>query len=248
MAGLAGEHFEKKTVMIDATDLKAHRTTTGIAAQKGGYGRLTGRTKGFERKRNRPVESFAQERHTMLDAVADAKGRPLGFSMLAGQVSDYTGAAALLAVFRRRAGFWQIGVITAIPKKPVNIGQAARQRPCADVITDLTGGDEQVQRPPLAVADGVQLRVPFLGKTFHWTVSFSLEPRRPTDQTSTPPFLTPMLVAVRWAFRYLRRLTRTHGVRLLTSIITVFSSPCSAARPAISRATTPLSLHRFQRL
>ena len=64
----------------------------------------------------------------------------------------------------------------------MNIGQAARQRPCADVITDLTGGDEQVQRAPLAVADGVQLRVPFLGKTFHWTVSFF--PRTPSSDRS----------------------------------------------------------------
>jgi len=31
-----------------------------------------------------------------LHAVTDAKGRPLKFFMTAGQVSDYTGAAALL--------------------------------------------------------------------------------------------------------------------------------------------------------
>lgn len=36
MAGLAGEHCEKKTVMIDATYLKAHRTATSMAAKKGG--------------------------------------------------------------------------------------------------------------------------------------------------------------------------------------------------------------------
>lgn len=35
--------------------------------------------------------------NTKLHAVADAKGRPIGFFMSAGQVSDYTGAAALLA-------------------------------------------------------------------------------------------------------------------------------------------------------
>ena len=34
--------------------------------------------------------------NTKLHAVADAKGRPLKFLMTAGQVSDYTGAAALL--------------------------------------------------------------------------------------------------------------------------------------------------------
>ncbi|EAU44271.1 ISSpo7, transposase [Salipiger bermudensis HTCC2601] len=35
--------------------------------------------------------------NTKLHAVADAKGRPIGFFMSAGQVSDYTGAAALLS-------------------------------------------------------------------------------------------------------------------------------------------------------
>jgi transposase len=34
--------------------------------------------------------------NTKLHAITDAKGRPLKFSMTAGQVSDYTGAAALL--------------------------------------------------------------------------------------------------------------------------------------------------------
>ena len=34
--------------------------------------------------------------NTKLHAVADAKGRPIGFFMSAGQISDYTGAAALL--------------------------------------------------------------------------------------------------------------------------------------------------------
>ena len=34
--------------------------------------------------------------NTKLHAVTDARGRPLKFFMTAGQVSDYTGAAALL--------------------------------------------------------------------------------------------------------------------------------------------------------
>jgi transposase len=36
MAGLAAEHREKKTVMIDATYLKAHRTATSMGVKKGG--------------------------------------------------------------------------------------------------------------------------------------------------------------------------------------------------------------------
>jgi hypothetical protein len=52
--------------------------------EKGGRGRQIGRTKGGM--------------NTKLHAVADAKGRPIGFFMSAGQVSDYTGAAALLGI------------------------------------------------------------------------------------------------------------------------------------------------------
>ena len=36
MAGLTAEHGEEKTVMIDATYLKAHWTATRMAAEKGG--------------------------------------------------------------------------------------------------------------------------------------------------------------------------------------------------------------------
>ncbi len=35
MTGLAAEHGEKKTVMIDATYLKAHRTASSMGAKKG---------------------------------------------------------------------------------------------------------------------------------------------------------------------------------------------------------------------
>ena len=36
MVGLAADHSETKTVMIDATYLKAHRTATSMAVKKGG--------------------------------------------------------------------------------------------------------------------------------------------------------------------------------------------------------------------
>ncbi|ARO14241.1 ISSpo7, transposase [Ketogulonicigenium robustum] len=45
--------------------------------------------------------------NTKLFAVADAKGRPIGFLMSAGQVSDYTGAAPLIGS-RTKAG-WLLG-------------------------------------------------------------------------------------------------------------------------------------------
>jgi hypothetical protein len=36
MVGLAAENGETKTVMIDATYLKAHRTATSLGVKKGG--------------------------------------------------------------------------------------------------------------------------------------------------------------------------------------------------------------------
>ena len=36
MVGLAAEHGEKRTVMIDATYLKAHRTASSLGVKKGG--------------------------------------------------------------------------------------------------------------------------------------------------------------------------------------------------------------------
>ena len=36
MVGLAAKRGEQKTVMIDATYLKAHRTATSMVAKKGG--------------------------------------------------------------------------------------------------------------------------------------------------------------------------------------------------------------------
>ena len=68
------------------TDILHGDRREGRAIHKGGAGdqrgRLIGRTKGGM--------------NTKLHAVTDASGRPLRFFMTAGQVSDYTGAAALL--------------------------------------------------------------------------------------------------------------------------------------------------------
>jgi len=65
--------------------------------EKGGRGRLIGRTKGFEGLRNSPGDSFARERNTRLHAICDSQGRPLNLFVTAGQVSDYIGARALLS-------------------------------------------------------------------------------------------------------------------------------------------------------
>ena len=68
MEGLSGHNAERRTVMIDATYLKAHRTASSLAVKK---------------------------------------GRPISLFMTAGQVSDYTGAAALLDSLPRAQ--WLLG-------------------------------------------------------------------------------------------------------------------------------------------
>ena len=79
-AGRRGRRAEDRHDRRDLPEGAPH----GIepAGKKGGLGRLIGRTKGGM--------------NTKLHAVSDANGRPLSFFMTAGQVSDYTGAAALL--------------------------------------------------------------------------------------------------------------------------------------------------------
>ncbi len=79
-----------------------------------------------------------------------------------------------------------IGVITAITEQPVYLWDTTEQSPSSDVITDLPGGNEQVERAPLAIIDGMQLCI-------HATFGS-------TDQAVTPPFLAAILVAVRCAF------------------------------------------------
>nr|WP_225199155.1 IS5 family transposase [Gluconobacter oxydans] len=81
MDGLSAAKTEPQTIMIDATYLKAHRTASSLA-KKGDPGRLIGRTKGGM--------------NTRLHEVTDQNGRPLSFFMTAGEISDYTGASALL--------------------------------------------------------------------------------------------------------------------------------------------------------
>lgn len=80
-----------------------------------------------------------------------------------------------------------VSVMTAIPQQPFDVRRTTEQRPCADVIADLSDRDEQVDRSSQTVTDSMQLGV-------HTAL-------RSTDQAAAPPFFTPMLVAVRWASR-----------------------------------------------
>ena len=52
-----------------------------------------------------------------------------------------------------------ISVVATIPELPIDVWQAAMQVARADVIADLSGGNEQVDRSSLTVADCVQLGV-----------------------------------------------------------------------------------------
>ncbi len=61
MEGLAAEHFDYQAIMIDATYLKAHRTTSSLWLKKG-------RTDAYWRTKG--------EMNTKLHAATEANGRP----------------------------------------------------------------------------------------------------------------------------------------------------------------------------
>ncbi|GEM16297.1 IS5 family transposase [Gluconobacter oxydans] len=84
MDSLAAGKAESQTLLTDAKYLISQGAPHGFepAAKKGDPGRLIGRTKGGM--------------NTKLHAITDQNGRPLSFFMTAGQISDYTGATALL--------------------------------------------------------------------------------------------------------------------------------------------------------
>lgn len=82
MVGLAAESIDPKTIMIGATSLKARRTACSMRAKKGGRDRQFGRTNGGM--------------NTKLHTITDTDGRPIRFFLSAGQVSDCTGAAAMM--------------------------------------------------------------------------------------------------------------------------------------------------------
>jgi hypothetical protein len=68
--GLAEQASDNKTISVDTTDLKAHRTASSLRLKKGGEGRLIGLTKGGM--------------HTKLHAITDTSGRPIRFFITAG--------------------------------------------------------------------------------------------------------------------------------------------------------------------
>jgi transposase len=101
--GLASEGNGQKTIMIDATDLKAHRTALGLRVKKGGRddqrGRLIGRTKGGL--------------NTKLHAVSDAIGRPLKIFMSPEPKANRAGPARHIS----RAAAAPISRVGAVPNR-----------------------------------------------------------------------------------------------------------------------------------
>lgn len=87
---------ERKTIMIDAIYLKAHRSASNLRVEKMVPDRLIGRTRGGM--------------STKLNAVTDANGLPISFFTTAGQVSDYSDAAVLLDSWPERNGCSLIAV------------------------------------------------------------------------------------------------------------------------------------------
>ena len=79
--GLASEAADRKTVMIDATYLKAHRMASSPRLKKAGAAACS--------------EGQRTGMSTKLHAVTDANNRPIKFFVAVGHVSDCHGAAAL---------------------------------------------------------------------------------------------------------------------------------------------------------
>ena len=82
MMGLAEQAPTTKPSQLMPPTSRQHRHGLQPAVEKGGRGRLIGLTKGGM--------------NTKLHAVTDTSGRPVRLFITAGQVSDYTGAAALM--------------------------------------------------------------------------------------------------------------------------------------------------------
>ena len=80
-AELAGKAEEPDRILIDATNLKAHRTTASLL--KGGSSQTYRRTKGGL--------------NSKLHAVCDGEGRPIVLLLTEGQMSDHKGTFLLLS-------------------------------------------------------------------------------------------------------------------------------------------------------
>src|SRR5690606_20101640 len=93
------------------------------------------------------------------------------------------------------------GIVSSVGQHPLRFGHVVQQGSGASVITDLTCGDEEAERPTIRIVSA-------------WSLMFILGS---SDQAPEIPIFTPRLDAVRRAFRW------------VASIMTVVGSARSAA-------------------
>ena len=92
MTGLAADAAEK-TIMIDATYLKAHRTASSLWVKRGAW------------QADRANEGWDEYK------TSRRGGRPIRIFVTAGSVSDDTGAAAMLSSLPGPSGCWPTGAM-----------------------------------------------------------------------------------------------------------------------------------------
>jgi len=118
-------------------------------------------------------------------------------------------------------GAQPVTVIALVTEQHLDTWQAGEQQNCAFVVAHLAFGEEQDDGTPLAIADGMELRVqPTFGA--------------PDTSGNSPPFNR--LAAVRCAFR------------CVASIMIASGSPALPASSAKMRLNTPRRLQRMNRL
>ena len=83
MVFLVGQNLDPEAAMADATIVKAHRTSMSMAAG-------VGKERAIGRSRGGPT--------TKLHTLSDAQGRPFGFHLTGGNVSDYNGFRELIKI------------------------------------------------------------------------------------------------------------------------------------------------------
>ena len=111
--------------------------------------------------------------NTKLHAVADARGRPIGFFMSAGQVSDYTGAAALLGSLPKAGwlladrGYDADWFREALKDKGIKVCIPGRKSRKKIVKYDKR---RYKRRNRIEIMFGRLKDWPIVGKTVHWTV------------------------------------------------------------------------------
>lgn len=98
-------------------------------------------------------------------------------------VRDWIVVVGDKTAFIEPGSLWENGYIESFSEQPIQVWLTVEQSPRADVVANLPGCNKEVQRPPFAVSDGMQLgNHAALGSA---------------NKAATPPFYTPKLDAVR---------------------------------------------------